>query len=336
MGTRGEALGSQPGHAPDCGPGNDAGFRLNNNGSGISGDAAAPLVLDGNNFASGIAVRVNPGNAAFTSNLSNVTIRNTNGDGIRVNAGTLTIGAGVAQSASNNDGLRIQGGTVNITNASGTQTSFQNNMGYGIESSQNGTVTITGTRGAPVPSANGTVLLAFNSQAGLRVDPTPFGSGGTAGLNDVNGVVSWGNSVRDMIVFAGSKFRLRNSVVGAGPEGIRIQNNGGSDAGNDISQIDLGTAVSFGNNYIQAPNGALGFHTSAGICLNLGGGHPAQNLFAAGNVMTTTGNPGTQLNCATTAGTVSKATNCNANGRVSVGNMGGASTPVTYVLNMCN
>ena len=128
-------------------------------------------------------------------------------------------------------------------------------------------MTITGTPGSPVPSANGTVL-AFNTQAGLRIGPTAFGSGGTAGLNDVNGVVAWGNTNRDMIVLAGSKFRLRNSVLGAGPEGIRITNNAGNtDAGNDISQVDLGTAVSFGNNYIQMPNGSLGFHTNAGICL---------------------------------------------------------------------
>src|SRR5205085_6092608 len=114
----------------------------------------------------------------------------------------------------------------------------------GIETSGNGTVTITGTPGSPVPSANGTVLLAFNTQAGLRIGPTAFGAAGTAGLNDVNGVVAWGNTNRDMIVLAGSKFRLRNSVLGAGPEGIRITNNAGNtDAGNDISQVDLGTAV---------------------------------------------------------------------------------------------
>ena len=69
-----------------------------------------------------------PGNGAFTSSVSNVTIRNTNGDGIRVNAGTLTIGAGVVQAFSNQDGLRVPGGTANVTNASGAQTSFQSNV----------------------------------------------------------------------------------------------------------------------------------------------------------------------------------------------------------------
>ena len=129
---------------------------------------------------------------------------------------------------------------------------------------------------------------------------------------------------------------MRNSVFGAGPEGIRIQTNGATDATNDISQIDLGTAASFGNNYIQMPNGSLGFHTSAGICVVLAGGHPAQNLFAAGNIMTTTGNPGTQLDCSMAAGTVAKGTNCNANARWSVGNATPATTPVANVLNMCN
>jgi len=315
----------------------DAGFRLNNNGSAISGDPAAPLVLDGNNFAAGIAIRVQPGTATFTSSISNVTIKNTNGDGIRVNAGTVTIGAGVVQSASNNDGLRVSGGTANVNNASGAQTSFQGNLQHGIETSGNGTVTITATLGSPVPSANGTVLLAYNTLAGLRVGPNAFGAGGTAGLNDINGVVSWGNTNRDMIVVAGSKVRLRNSVLGAGPEGVRIiSNTGGSDAANDISQVDFGTAISFGHNYIQRPNGQLGFHTSAGICVVLAGGHPAQNLFAAGNFMTTTGNPGTQLDCSTGAGTVAVGANCNANARWSVGNLTPATTTITNVLNMCN
>jgi hypothetical protein len=129
---------------------------------------------------------------------------------------------------------------------------------------------------------------------------------------------------------------MRNSVLGAGPEGIRLTNNGNADAGSDISQLDLGTAVSFGNNYIQMPNGSLGFHTNAGICVVLQGVHPAQNLFAAGNRMITAGNPGTQVNCAAAAATVSKGANCAANSRWSVGNATPGTTPITNVLNMCN
>ena len=125
-------------------------------------------------------------------------------------------------------------------------------------------------------------------------------------------------------------------MLGSGPEAIRINNNGNTDAGSDISQMDFGTATSVGNNYIQMPNGANGFHSSAGICLNLQGAHPAQTLQVAGNYMTTSGNPGTQLNCATGAGTVLKGTNCNANQRWSIGNATPVTTPVTFVLNMCN
>ena len=127
-------------------------------------------------------------------------------------------------------------------------------------------------------------------------------------------------------------------MVGGGLEGIRINSNGATDNGSNISQMDFGTAADFGNNYIQMPNGANGFHSSAGICVNLAGGHPAQMLLAAGNYMTTVGNPGTQLNCASaaTAGTVLKGTNCNANQRWSIGNATPATTPVTYVINLCN
>ena len=321
------------------GAGADAGFRLNNNGSGISGgDSSAPLVLDGNNFTAGIAIRVQPGTATFTSSIANVTIKNTLGDGIRVNAGTLTIGAGVVQSASNQDGLRVQGGTVNITNPSGAQTLFTTNVSYGIEVTGNGTLNVTGTPGAPVPSNNGTVVTSFNSQAGLHVAQAVGGTGGTC---VINGIVSWGNSNYDMFVQGGSKFKLRNSVLGVAPQGIRITNNGAS---NDLTQIDLGTAADFGKNWIQMPNGALGFHSGAGICIvmqaNLGA---TLTLNAAGNHMVTalpTSNPGTQVDCSAAAGTVYQGTNCNAGNHFTIGNgtnmTGATPTVIAYTLNMCN
>ena len=240
------------------------------------------------------------------------------------------------QSGSIQDGLRVTGGRAVISNAAGSQTSFQGNAN-GIEVTLLGSVGITGTPGAPVPSNNGTVLLPFNV-TGLRIAQTPGSA--ISGLNDVTGAVIWGSSMRDILLSGGSKMKLRGSVVGGGPEGIRINSNGGSDAGSSISQMDFGTATDFGNNYIQTPNGANAVHSTAGICLNLQIGHPPQTLFAAGNYMTTMGNPGTQLNCATAtgAGTVYRGTNCNANQRWSIGNTntGAGSTPVTYVLDMCN
>ena len=53
--------------------------------------------------------------------------------------------------------------------------------------------------------------------------------------------------------------------------------------------------------------------------------------------MTTGANPGVQLNCATGAGTVGKAANCNANPAttVSVGNATPVTTTVTETLGMC-
>ena len=44
-------------------------------------------------------------------------------------------------------------------------------------------------------------------------------------------------------------------------EPVHRSNNGPTLAGNDLSQIDLGTMADFGRNYLQMPNGALGFHS---------------------------------------------------------------------------
>ena len=132
-------------------------FQLNNPASAISGGgSAAPLVLDGINHAGGTAILVSPGASTSTSSISNLTIKNTNSDGIRVTAGTLTVGAGVVVSGSNADGIDVTGGAANINNASGTQTLFTNNASYGIEVGTLGSVSITGTPGS-VPSNSGTV-----------------------------------------------------------------------------------------------------------------------------------------------------------------------------------
>jgi hypothetical protein len=228
----------------------------------------------------------------------------------------------------------VNGGVANIVNAAGTQTLFTGNAQHGIEVGATGSVNVTGTAGAPIPSNNGTVVASFNTQAGLRISQT---AGGAGALCTINGLVSWGNTNRDMIVTGGSKFKLRNSVLGTGPEGIRITNNGAS---NDLTQIDLGTGADPGKNWIQTPNGASGFHSGAGICIVMQANQGGLTLNAAGNHMITTGNPGTQLDCSTGAGTVSKGTNCNAGSRFSIGNAtpaGGATpTVITNVLTMCN
>jgi hypothetical protein len=236
----------------------------------------------------------------------------------------------------NGSGLRVTGGTATIANPSGTQTLFTFNGRYGIEVTGLGGVTIVGTPGAPVPSANGTVLTSFNSNEGIFIQQTA-GAANRA-LNDISGLVAWGNTARDARFRGGSRVKVRNTVFGAGAEAIRIDTGGGGTAAqnNDISQIDLGTGTDYGRNVIQVPNGSLGFHANAGICLVLAGAQPAQNLNATGNYMTTAGNPGTQLDCSTTGGTVGAATNCNANSRVSFGNATPVTTTITRDFAMCN
>jgi hypothetical protein len=317
----------------------NAGFRLLNNASGIAGDPSAPLTLDGGtNNNAGIAISVAPvaANAAFTSSISNVTIQNTLGDGIRVTNGVLTIGAGVVVTGSSADGLDVRGGSATINNPSGTQTLFTHNA-IGILAQLTGSVNVIGTPGTPVPSNSGTVVTSFNT-TGLEIAQTvPVA---TTATNSINGLVSWGSGTRDALFDAGSRIQVRDSVFGAGPEGIRIATGAGGTAAqnNDISTIDLGTTSSFGGNYIQAPNALNGHHANVGICVALAANQATQTLLAAGNFLTTGANPGVEINCATTAGTVGKAANCNANPAttVSIGNTTAATTTVNETLSMCN
>ena len=249
--------------------GNPAGFRLLNNGSSIAGDPAAPLTLNGNDNVAGIAIQVAPTVGTNTVGVSNVSIVNTLGNSITVTNGTLTIGGGVVITGSTNNALRVTGGVVNINNAAGTQTLFSGNQQHGIHVTGTGSVNVVGTPGAPVPSNNGTVVVSFNNAAGIRLEQTV---GGAGLVNSIDGVVAWGNSNRDLLVYGGTKLKLRNSVLGAGPTGVTIASLGASAAQNDISAIDLGTAAQPGRNYLQVPNGALGRHSNSGICVQISGG----------------------------------------------------------------
>ena len=66
-----------PAATSQAAPTNTSGFILSNNGSGMAGDPAAPLILDGNNNTSGFAIA---GHAApARASLSNLTIQNTRG-----------------------------------------------------------------------------------------------------------------------------------------------------------------------------------------------------------------------------------------------------------------
>ncbi|MFL5305526.1 MAG: hypothetical protein ACJ8F1_09940 [Polyangia bacterium] len=289
-------------------------FKLNNDNSAISGGTGAALVLDGNNHTGGIGILVSPGTSTFTASVSNVTVQNTSSDGIRVTAGTLTVGAGVVVTGSNADGIRISGGAANINNPSGTQTLFANNASHGIEVSGTGSVSVTGTPGTPVPSNAGTVVCTGNTTAGIRINQTP----GAAGLvtNSINGLVSWQNSNYGMRLFGGSKVKVRNSqFLGNTQYGVIVGSGTNTPEGNDLSGLDLGSAGDPGKNYVQVPLGAAGLNASGGLCVALTactgacitGGPLTENLSAQGNFMVSaTGN--LQVDCSSSTSAITKGT----------------------------
>ena len=298
-------------------------FQLNNPASAITGGgSAAPLVLDGNNHAGGTAILVSPSASTSTASVSSLTIQNTNGDGIRVAAGTLTVGAGVVVSGSNADGLDITGGAANINNPSGTQTLFTGNASYGIEVGTLGSVSITGTPGS-VPSNSGTVVANFNNTAGILINQTPGGAGLVT--NSINGLVSWGNTSDGMQLFGGSLAKVRNSIfLGNGRYGVMI---GGANilGGDDVSKLDLGKAGDPGKNYLQTPLGALGTNATAGLCVALANcttfgptgcrsaGAVTANLSAEGNFMVSLAAPHAQLDCSTSTSAITKGSCANGN-----------------------
>ncbi|HVT08784.1 MAG TPA: hypothetical protein VHO67_15105, partial [Polyangia bacterium] len=291
-------------------------FKLNNNNSGISGGAGAPLVLDGNNKTGGVGVLVSPGTSTFTASVSNVTIQNTNQYGIRVTNGTLTVGGGVVVTGSNLDGFLISGGAANVNNPSGTQTSFNNNGSYGIEVTGTGSVSISGTPGTPVPTNAGTVVVSGNTNGGIRIAQTAGASGLVT--NVINGLVAWGNgnastgtSADGMRLTGGSKVKVRNSLLlGNYRYALVVSSGANSAAGNDLSGLDIGSPGDPGKNYMQVPLGASGQNASGGLCVALTActgtciGPLTANLSAEGNFMVSTG--GVQVDCSTSTATITK------------------------------
>ena len=319
---------------------NFSGFQLQNSGSGIAGDPSAPLTLNGSGHAAGVGIVVNPSGpnaSAATFNISNVAVENTGGVGIRVNAGTLTIGGGVVVSGSSSDGLLVAAGTANITNTSGTQTLFTGNS-IGIEAQTTGAVNITGTP-TSVPSNNGTVLSSFNVNDGLRIDQTP----GSAVTCSINGLVAWGNGAPNIApgvrLFGGSTVKIRNSVLlSNGTFGVQISStNNTTSAGADVSGMDLGTSGDLGKNYLQAPFGGAGVNGSGGLCVALTNYAPAplqpltltETVNAYGNELASSAAPSTQVNCATTAAAVTQGT-CSALHSIGINTATSITTNVTF------
>jgi hypothetical protein len=84
---------------------------------------------------------------------------------------------------------------------------------------------------------------------------------------------------------------------------------------------------------LQTQLGAPGTNLIAGLCVGMSGGRGALTLNAAGNQLVSTA--GAQVNCATTAATITKAATCTNHN--SIGGMtAAAGTTVSVVLTMCN
>jgi len=332
------------------------GFVLSNTSSGISGNTSlsAPLVIDGNSNLSGSAISAS---GTGTVSVSNLTIQNTRGHGMVVSNGTVNIGQAVvikgagAPSATpslSRDGLDVTGGVVNITVPSGsTPSQFTANFGNGIEVSGTGSVNITATASTSPVNGNGTVILSGSTGTGngtgdgIYIHQTPGGAGLTSTLN---GVVAWNNNINGAVFAGGSKVTVRNSVFGlSNQDGVLIINNGAG-SGLDISAINLGSdaGTNAGHNWLQFPTTAGARNVSTGLCLNLGNANAGGSLLAAGNEFTTgaAGSPNsqTQVNCATTAATITKNNNTNCGAGVAYGKA--ANTKFTgangAIFTMCN
>jgi hypothetical protein len=204
----------------------------------------------------------------------------------------VRIGPGVTSTLNGAPGARKAGlhvtanGQAIIDVASGaTPTHFDGNTNHGIFVDLNGSVTITGTIIDPT-TGSGTVTTNGNYLAGVWIEQTP----GTPPLNSIKGLVSFGNTNGNgMRIVAGSNVKLRDSVLlGNQVNGLIVSAGVAGAAGNDISNIDLGTTTdaggTWGVNTFQEPLGS-GHNGGAGVCLDVR--NNAGVLEAAGNIFRT-------------------------------------------------
>jgi hypothetical protein len=289
------------------------GIVLAGNPSAIAGRANAALTIDGqSNTATGGVVVESP-----AATLSGVTIQNFGAAGISVNdfggnASALTIEAGVQSNGNGTEGLSVQGTSTASINSTTTPIQFKDNAAHGIYVRGTAAVTVTGDLGAAAPGTS-TVIASGNALAGIWIQQTA----GTGARNALTGVVcgtsTQGNGLR---IVPGSNVRVRNSwFLGNNESGIDIENVSGAVASTDISNIDLGTMGSHGDNVVQAPAGGS-VNGNAGICLAIDAGANVA-LPAYGNVFGGTG--ATAVNCATTMATLRTAGNLGCANHADVG-----------------
>ena len=105
----------------------------------------------------------------------------------------------------------------------------------------------------------------------------------TAAVSTIDGLVAWANPTSGLRVYGGSKLKVRNSILLAnGASGGFLTAYDNTTAGNDLSQVDLGTVADPGHNTLQALIGSNPDVT--GVCVSMSGSMGALTLHAAGNV----------------------------------------------------
>jgi hypothetical protein len=266
---------------------NSLGFWLASASSGLDN-----LIIDGAMAAGTTGVAAHTGSAATTT-LTNVEVRNMALDGIQaVGGAVLSIGTGVSSHNNGLAGTQQRGLVVTntakvtiTTNTGDTLASFNNNTGHGILVNGAGSVTIGGTL---VPGAKANA----NGFAGLYIVQTPGNVAPPANVvsnfeatNTTNG--------NGITIHGGSTLKLRNSQTkGNKWSGIWVTTYvNATTKSDDLSNIDLGTAIDAGGNTFQYAVGA-GPNGGSGVCLELTP-TAGQTLNAAGNIFEA-------ANCATT------------------------------------
>ena len=213
-----------------------------------------------------------------------------------------------------------------------------------------GSVTLTGVAPFPVPGGQneGSVIVDGNTLGGVQIQNcatttevyTPTNAGpaapgttttcsATFGNTNIappqsilDGIAIWNHTLNNgngLVVIAGNRLKLRNSVILANARsGVRINNgpsvnvvNGAPPPANwtytvfDLSVIDLGTAANPGHNILQVGFGSAS-NLGAGLQINISA---TQNQIAkaAGNSFQANANPVQVFDCSSgTVGAVSR------------------------------
>jgi hypothetical protein len=280
-------------------PAGVAGFTMNSPASAIQGNTGASLTITttANGATDGVVVGGTAGTGGATT-LANVSITGMLSSGILVNAGVVTINAGVVSNdngtaTSAGHGLDVEAGEAIVTGGATAATTFNGNSAHGILVEGTGLINLTGAVTTANPGV-GTVETNGNVLAGVWMQQTPGAV--TLTSSTITGLVSFGNTGGNgMHIVVGSRVTVRGSVfLGNKVNGVNISGGNGVGTVDSMAGIDLGNTTTNGANTFQAPMNQ-GNNEAAGICIDVANGQAA--LLAVGNQFQAT-------NCATTAATL--------------------------------